>query len=488
MSASKTTKAFIWSFLEQGGSKAVALVIQIVLARLLSPDAFGVLAIILVVTNIADSIAQSGFGSGLIQKSDADELSYDTAFWMSASLAVVLYCLIFALAPVFAEFYAMEELASCLRVLSVVILFNSFNSIQRSYLQRTMNFKGLFRVSLIAIVASGAVGIAAALAGFGVWALIAQALSQSIFTCISMRLVVPWMPRPRFRKQDASSLFQFGWKISLSSVIGTIYSGISELIIGKTCSADELGLYSQGRKYPGAAINVMTNAIGNVLFPMFSAVKSDGAILKSRVEEALLLGSFIMVPVSAFTTVAAEPIVALLLGEAWLPCAPIFSLTCAANAVAIFHLVNLRVYMAKGNSGLYMRLQMEKTLIGFVCVGGTAALTGNIYATAWAVFLSWIVSVVGVDMRPAARVYGYSCVRQLRDLAPTYTLAIVAALAAAAIRFAGLGYALELFLEFASYVLIYLMGARILRLPAFFALVRKATDLLMNIRGKEKSS
>lgn len=484
MNGHKTVEAFLWSFLEQGGSKAIALIVQIVLARLLSPDDFGVLSIMLVVTNVADAIAQSGFGSGLIQKTDADECSYDTAFWMSVVIAVVMYLALFALAPLFASFYNMEGLDRYLRVLSVVILFNSFNSIQRSYLQRNMNFQGMFRVSLIAIVASGVAGIATALAGFGVWALVVQTLSQSVFTCICMRLVVPWVPKPRFNKKDAVSLFRFGWKISLASVVSTLYSGISELIIGRTCSASELGLYSQGRKYPGAAINVMTNAIGNVLFPVFSEAKSDEGLFRDKVSKALRLGSFALVPVSMFATVAAEPIVGLLLGDTWLPCAPIFSLTCAANAVAAFHLVNLRVYMAKGNSGLYMRLQIKKTVIGFLCVGGTAVATGDIYATAWAVFLSWIISVIGVDMRPAARVFGYPCAHQLKDLAPTYVLGTAAALSAAAVHLTSLGYLPKLLVELAVYAAVYIVGARAFRFPAYFELLGRVDGLRRSTERK----
>lgn len=462
MSISSITRSFVWSFLEQGGSKIIALLVQIVLARLLSPETFGVLAILLVITQIADSIAQSGLGMALIQKGDANEKSYSTAWWLSLGLATVLYLAIFLAAPVIAAFYSMPDLAMYLRVLGLVVFFNSANSIQRSFLQRSMNFKSIFAATTVAVLASGIVGIAMAFLGFGVWALVVQSLLQSVLICVVMWLRIGRRPTIVFEVVEAKGLFGYGWKICITGILNVFYSGVSELIIGRACSASELGLYSQGRKYPQAAIGVMGNSIANVLFPMFSTIKDDAAALRGAIKRGLRLGTFVVAPVSLLAAAAAEPLVALLLTEKWLACVPIFQLTCISNILLMLQLVNLRAYMALGDSGLYMRLQIVKVLGGGGIIWITALVTRDIYATAWANFFVGVLSVLLVDIPPAKKSHGYSAMSQIKDILPILTLSFVTFGVVCSIRFLGLGYAVELLVQCAAFVLAYLGGARLL--------------------------
>lgn len=459
--------SLFWSFLEQGSSKLVAIIVQVVLARLLMPEAFGLLALLLVVTTIADSIAQSGFGMALIQKTDTTDASYDTAFWMSMGIATVLYVIIFALAPVLADFYSMPRLAEALRVLSLTVFFNSANSIQRSYMQKRMNFKGLFRIGLVSVVCSGSIGIGAAIAGAGVWALVAQALSQSVLTCIAMAFIVPWRPHARFRRSEAAELYGFGWKICITGILNVFYTGISELILGKACSASELGFYSQGRKYPNSAIGVVTGAICNVLFPALSDVRDDKDKLCGRIRRCLALGTFVVAPTSLLFAAVAEPLVGILLGESWLPCFPIFALTCAGNAFSMFQLVNLRAYMALGRSDLYMWLQIAKVTLGVVVIGGAALITHDIYFTAWVTFIVGVLSIVVIDMAPAGSMHGYTRAAQLRDMAPTLAVAMLAYLAAMLVPLLGGGELFNLLLQSVVFIALYLIAARLLRIPAF---------------------
>lgn len=458
------TTSFLWSFLEQGSAKLIQMIVQVVLARLLAPREFGVLAVLLVVTNVADSIAQSGFGMALIQKSDVDDASYDTAFWISGILAVIVYATIFVFAPVISSFYGMAELVFTLRILAFTVLFNAVNSIQRSYMQRRMDFKGLFRISLSAVIGSGMIGVASALAGWGVWSLVAQTLSQSVLTCLAMALVVPWRPRFRFRRADALELYGYGWKVCVTGILNVFYTGVSELILGRACSPGELGYYSQGRKYPNAAIGVASNAISNVLFPAFADVKGDSARMHGRIRKGLKLGTFLMAPISLCAAVTAEPVVAMLLGEAWLPCVPIFALTCAANSIVMLQTVSLRAYMALGRSDLYMKLQVVKVLLGVVGIGGTALVSHDIYATAWATFLIGLFNVLVVDLAPAGRVLGYARLRQVRDVAPSLALAAGAGALAWAVSLLNLPYPSEFLLEVALYCAVYLGAARAFRM------------------------
>lgn len=475
-----SSKSFVWSFLEQGGSKAIQLVVQIILARLLSPEAFGVLAILLVVTQVADSVAQSGLGLALIQKSDASDRSYSTAWWLSLGLAAVLYIVVFFATPAIASFYCMPDLVVYLRVLGLIVFFNSANSIQRSFLQRSLDFKSIFAATTAAALASGAAGIAMALLGFGVWALVAQSLLQGVFICMVMWAKVSWKPELVFDAGEARGLFGYGWKICVTSILNVIYSGISELILGRACSAAELGLYSQGRKYPQAAIGVMSNAIANVLFPMFSAIKDDAEALRAAIRRGLRLGTFIVAPVSLLAAAVAEPVVAILLTEKWLACVPVFQLTCVSNALLMLQLVNLRAYMALGDSGLYMRLEIVKALCGGAVVWAAAVLTRDIYATAAASFAVVTLSILLIDIVPAKRLHGYSALRQVRDILPIIALSIAASAAARAVQLVGLGYVPELLVQCAAFALVYLGGARLLGL----AELSEATSLVRGLASR----
>ena len=471
---------FLWSFLEQGGSKAIQLLVQIILARLLSPEAFGILAILLVVTQITDSIAQSGLGMALIQKSGSDDASYSTAWWLSLGLATVLYIGVFLAAPTISVFYNMPDLVAYLRVLGVIVFFNSANSIQRSYLQRNMNFKSIFAATTLASLISGFGGITLAFFGFGVWSLVVQSLLQSIFICIVMWLQISWKPEFTFNVAQARSLFSYGWKICITGILNVIYSGISELIIGRACSTSELGLYSQGRKYPTAAIGVMSNSIANVLFPMFSAIKGDAEALRNAIRRGLMLGTFIVAPISLLAAVVAEPLVAILLTEKWLACVPIFQLTCTSNAILMIQLVNLRAYMALGDSSLYMRLQIIKVLGGGAIIWITAALTHDIYATAWANFIVGVISIIFVDATPATRLHGYSSFNQVKDVLPILFLSLVAAAASIPLQLLRLDYVPELFLQCILFTSIYLGGAKLFR----FSELSEAASLLREFASK----
>ena len=226
-------KSLLWSFLEQGGSKIIALLVQILLARLLSPEAFGVLAILLVVTNVADAIAQSGLGSAIIQRSKSDNLTYTTAFWLSMGIAAILFCLILCSAPVIESFYGMPGLGNYLSVLAIIVFFNSANSIQRSILQRDMDFKSLFLTSTLAALFSGVIGVGGAFLGWGIWALVAQSLTQSVAMCVVMATRVSWKPSFAFSKEEAVELFSYGWKVASTSILNVLYTGISDIVVGK---------------------------------------------------------------------------------------------------------------------------------------------------------------------------------------------------------------------------------------------------------------
>ncbi len=415
--------------MEQGGVKIINLAVQIVLARLLAPKTFGVLAILVVVINVADAVAQSGMGSALVQRSDADADSYTTAFWLSEAVALVMYCVIFTSSPAIASFYGMPDLSKYLRVMGLVLITNSVNGIQRAYLQKNMDFKTLFRTNTFAALSSGAVGVVCAIAGFGVWALVFQTMALSIFACVALLKYVPWKPTFTFRKDQARSLFSYGWAMAVTGIINVIYSGISELILGRAVSSAQLGYYSQGRKWPTAAISAGSNAIQNVMFPALAERKDDPEGFRRAMRRALVVGTYVMAPIAMLLAAAGEPLVILLLGEKWKDCTPIFQAACFANFPMMLMLVNLRAYMALGDSRLYLRINIIKIAIGSALIAGAALSTGDIYIVSVVTASYTIMTVFFVDMVPAKRKTGLGWVDQIKLVAPILLLAFAAMVA-----------------------------------------------------------
>lgn len=447
----------MWSFLEQGGSKLVQLLVQIVLARLIAPEAFGVLAVLLVFTNIADAIAQSGLGMALVQKDEAKAKDFTTAFWLCLLLALIVFGVLWVIAPFVAIFYNESDLEVLLRVLSLVVVFNSANSVQRAYLQRSMDFKKLFQTNFVAAVLSGVVGIAAAYLGAGVWALVIQTLSQSIFACLVLLIVVPWKPALAFDKSSAKHLYSYGWKICVTAIFGVIYTGVSELVIGRVCSVTDLGYYSQGRKWPNAALSLIANALQNVFFPAFASLQNDLVALRAAMKKSLVVGSFLIVPTSFFFTVVAEPVVAILLTEAWLPCVPIFQSICIAYSLMLLQIINLRAYMALGDSGLYLRLQIIKVTLSVLILGIAAVITKDIYAVAVVNAVLIIFNVIFIDLHFAKKVHGYARLDQIKDVLPIYFVAAVAGAAAYVLTFLNFSYISELVFMAVVFIFVYLL-------------------------------
>ncbi len=479
--------AFVWSFLEQGGAKAINLLVQIVLARLLAPEAFGVLAILLVVIEMANVIAQSGLGLALIQRDEITETAYSTALWLSLGLAFALYIILFLSAPLIAEFYAMIGLALYLRVIAFAVITNAISSIQRACLQSALDFKALFKANILAIALSGIAGIGAAIAGLGVWALVAQVLTQSVVACIVLSAFLKRRPKTMFDFEDAKSLFSYGWKICVTGILNVIYTGTSELIIGKACSAVDLGYYSQGNKWPNAAITVASNAMQNVMFPAFSKLKGDMAALRSAMVRMIDVGSFVVVPLSLLFAVVAEPLVVVLLTEKWLPCVPVFQLICVANVMLMPQLVNLRAYMALGDSGLYLRLQIVKVVIGTLAIGATALLTRNIYCVALATCLFTFFAVIVVDMQPARRKHGVGRGDQLRIIAPSVLLSLVASALAYAVSLLALPPIALLCIQVIVFAAVYVAGAIIAHLNGLVECVSMVRSLMHRPSSSENA-
>ena len=335
-------KSLIFKFMERCGYQGIAFIVQIVLARLLDPTDYGVLTLLTIFINISQVFVQSGFNTALIQRKDVTKKDYSSVFYLSISIALLLYAVLFFLAPFIADYYDMPQLKQVLRVMALILIPGAFNSIQNAKIAKEMKFKQLMYCTLGAVIISGVVGITMAYMGFGVWALVGQQFSNQVSICIIMLLVVKWRPMAVFEISRIKVLFSFGWKLLCSALLDTIYSELRSLVIGKKYNAATIGYYNRGKQFPQLIINNVNGAIQSVMLPALSKEQDNKTKMKTMMRRSIVTSSFIIFPIVMGLAVIAEPMVSLILTDKWLPCVPYLRVYCFIFAFYPIHSANLQ--------------------------------------------------------------------------------------------------------------------------------------------------
>ena len=477
-----TISSIAWKLLEKGGRAVVELVVQIVMARILAPEEFGALAIMLVFVNIGNVIVQSGLGAALVQAQKVEESDFSTVFWLSFGVSVVLFVVMFASAPEIAVFYSMPGIVWPLRAMGFLLLITSFNSIQVAIVQRALELRKVFNATIASVLVSGVIGICAAIAGAGLWALVLQQLVYQIGNCLVLGLQVRWFPHLVFDGAKARKHFGYGWKLLASGLLDQGYQSLSDLIIGKQFSTSNLGLVSQGKKYPQAVGSMLDGAIQPVMLSAVSRVQSDGTQVKRLVRRALKTSTFLIVPSMTMFAVAAEPIVGLLLGEKWLPCVPFLQMYCFVYALLPIHTTNLQALNGMGRSDLFLKLELIKKAYGICFILFAAFVLRDVYLMVTMYMITGVISTF-VNAYPNKRVIGYSYSEQLRDIAPSFALSVVAGGLALFCGSFVLNGALRILVDAVVMTIVYLGLAKLLHIESLEYLVATAAEMLRRKGG-----
>ena len=474
---SKAMSSLVWKFLERVGYQAIQIVIQIVLARLLTPDDFGVLAIMIVFVNVGNVIVQSGLNTALVQSKEATDTDCSTVFWMSLALSLVLYAAIFLGAPAVARFYRMPVLVWPLRTLCLILVINAFNAVQVARVQRALEFRKVFVATIVSIVVSGVAGISVARMGGGVWALVAQQLSYQLTNCLVLAVQLRWVPRFAFDARRAVELFSFGWKLLASGLLETGYQSLSDLIVGAQFTHADLGVFSQGKKYPQAVGTILDGSVQPIMLSAISRVQEDRTAVKRLTRRAIKTSTFIVVPAMVCFAVAARPLVRLLLGEQWLPSVPYLQIFCLVYAFLPVHTTNLQALNGTGHSDLFLKLEIIKKLYGAALLFIGAFVFKSPLAIALGSLVGSLISTF-VNSYPNARVMGYSFGEQVRDYAPAFALAAVAGAASWSMQLLGLSDLVTLMLQVLVMIVVYLGVAWVTHVEEFEYLLRNVRSLV----------
>ena len=319
-----------WKFAERVGAQAVSLIVSIVLARLLAPSEYGAISLVMVFITIANVFVTSGFGTALIQKKDADDIDFSTVFYFSLIFTTLLYVIMFFSAEFIADFYEMPILKPVFRVLSLSIVIMGINSVQQAYVSREMIFKKFFYATIIGTIISAVVGITLAYHGFGVWALVAQTLTNNVIDTIVLQLTIQWRPIKAFSLNRLKMLFTYGWKLLVQSVVLQLYSSLRSLIIGKIYTPADLAFYTKGNQFPDLISTNIDSAINTALFPAMSKEQESIERVKMMARKTTQVTSYVMNPILIGFASVAESFITLLLTEKWLPCVPYLRICCIA--------------------------------------------------------------------------------------------------------------------------------------------------------------
>ena len=479
----KMVSGFFWKLLENGGTQGIFFLVSILLARLIDPAEYGVLNLTIIFVSIAGVFVQSGFSLSLVQRKDCDDTDLSSVFWFTLIAASVLYLILFIAAPWIAVIYKEPEVRPALRVISLLLFFSSITSVQTAIIMRELEYRKRFFVSLVSILLSGTIGITMALKGFGVWALIAEQLTDNLTMCIGLSLTTRWLPSRTFSFSRIKRLFSFGWKLIASSFLDTLYSDLSGLIIGLRYNAAMLAQYDRGRKFPQLIITNATGAVQSAVFPAFSFSQSDLTRLKSMLRRSVTLSAFLMFPMMAGLAAVASPLVHIVLTDTWIKSVPFMQIFCIMFAMYPVDATVLQAFNGIGRSDIYLKLEIAKKICGLILLVLAVFVFDSPIAIALSLAATAVFSVV-FNAIPARRMFQYSYSQQLGDILPALALSLAMFAMVFPVSFLPISPFLMLAVQILLGVLIYVGGAYLLKLDDLHYLLETIRQWISKRMGK----
>ncbi|MDU3221693.1 MAG: lipopolysaccharide biosynthesis protein [Streptococcus thermophilus] len=461
-------KNFIWRFAERSGAQLVTFIVSIVLARILAPEDYGQIALITVFTTIMQVFVDSGLGTALIQKKDANDLDFSSVFYFNFVICLVLYVVMFVAAPFIAGFYGDSSLTPIIRVISLTIIISGVKGIQQSYVSRNMLFKRFFYSTLGGTIFSAFLGIALAYTGFGVLAIVAQQLSNTAIDTLILWLTVKWRPKRMFSWRRLKGLLSFGWKMLASSLLDTVYNNVRSLIIGKMYSSSDLAYYDQGQKFPNVIVTNINTSIDSVLLPTMASAQDDADRVKSMTRRAIKTSTYIMAPLMMGLAFCAEPIVGLVLTDKWLPCVPFLRIFCITYMFYPIHTANLNAIKAMGRSDLFLKLEIAKKIVGMILLLST--MWFGVMAMAYSLLVSSVLSQI-INSWPNRKLLNYGYLEQLKDILPGIILAVFMGFCVNLVSLLDLSNIVTLLIQIPLGAVIYIVSSALLHLESFKYLI-----------------
>lgn len=471
----------IWRFAERVGAQGIKFIVEIVLARILLPEVYGTVALITVITTILQVFVDSGLGNALIQKKDADNLDFSTVFFTNIAFCMLLYLALYTASPLIAKFYQDSALVPYIRVLGFTVVISGIKNVQQAYVSRNMLFKKFFFSTLGGTIISGVIGIIMALKGLGIWALVEQQVVNLLIDTIILWITVKWRPEFKFSFARLKQLFSFGWKLLASALIDTIYGNIRQLMIGKIYSSEDLAQYNRGNQFPNLIVSNINTSIDSVLLPSMSKEQDDKIRVKAMTRRAIRVSTYIMAPLMMGMAFTGTSIVGLILTEKWLPSVFYMRIICVTFMFYPIHTANLNAIKAVGRSDLFLKLEIEKKVVGLVALLATMFISVKAM-TISLLFTSFINQLINSGPNKKLLDYGYR--EQLKDMLPGILLAIVMGCIIYPVEWLKLSYFWTLMIQIPLGTVIYIVGSKVFHLDSFEYILEIVNSYVKKMRKR----
>ena len=463
----KTVKGIGWSALENVTRMGVTFVVSIILARLLSPEEYGLIGILTIFIAIFEAIVDSGFTNALIRKQDATDTDYSTVFYTNLVLSVVLASVLFFCAKPISIFFERPELVSLTKVMSSVVILNALSLVQRARITKAIDFKTQTKITLISSIGSGVIGIAMAYKEYGVWALVGQQISNQCLSTLLFWIYNKWIPKFVFSWVSFKEMWAFGSKLLASCLIDTAWKEINQVVIGKCYSPATLGLYTRAKQFSSLCSSNLTAVIQRVSYPVLSSIQDDRQRLKQayqRVIKTTMLPSFVLMLGMA---AVAKPMVLVLIGNQWLGCVPLLQIICISGMLYPLHAINLNMLQVQGRSDLFLKLEIIKK-----CIAIGPLLLGIFVNIYWMLGGSVVTSFISYYLNAyySGPFLNYSIKDQVNDILPGFGVAVVMALPVYAMSFIPLNPFILLPLQIIAGALITIAICEVTKIPEYIEL------------------
>ena len=413
----KTVKGVGWSFVDNIANSGITFLVGLVLARILTPAEYGVMAMVTIFIAISNSIVDSGFSNALIRKMKIERVDYNTVFYFNLVVSLFLYLILFLCAPTISTFFKEPILVDVMRVIGWILVINALAIIPRTILVRNVDFKTQTKVSLISSILSGAIGIGMALIGFGVWSLVGQQLSRQFLNTIFLWFFCRWRPVWEFSVQSFKELFGFGSKLLVSGLIDTAYKNIYYLVIGRCYNSADLGQYTRAEQFNTIFSSNLTAVVQRVSYPVLSSIQNEEDRLREAYRRVIKVTMLVTFACMLGLAAVAKPLLVLLIGEKWLPAVYFLQIICFSGMLYPLHAINLNILQVKGRSDLFLKLEIIKKIIATIPI--VIGIFWGIELMLWgSVCTSFIAFFLNSYYSPP--LIGYPTLRQIKDVAPTF--------------------------------------------------------------------
>lgn len=415
----QAVSSVFWVFIHAFGSQGITFFVSIVLARFLEPSEFGLIAMLSVFIAIGNNLINSGLTQSLIRLQQVDEEDFSTVFYFNIIVSIIVYVLIFFLAPYIALFYNEEQLTNVVRIYSFSFIINAFSSVQSARLTKMLDFKTQMKVSFPSIIIGGISGILLAYNGYGVWSLVWSSLIQTFLSTIQLWYWSKWKPLFVFRIIKFKSHFQYGVNLTFSGILDALFTEAYTIIIGKFFLATQVGFYNRANTLQKLPVTNISSIITRVTFPLFSAIQNDDARLKSAYMKIMQIVVFITAPVLILMAVLAEPLFRFLFTDKWLPAVPYFRILCINGILFPIHSYNLQILKVKGRSDLFLRLEILKKIL--ICIVISISFKYGIFGLLYGSVITSVIAFF-INSHYSGKIIKYSAWNQIKDIFPIILL------------------------------------------------------------------